>query len=159
MTPWLPIVGAGAIVGAAGAVLLGRRREAARFASLMGRLRAGGAVKGRVDFGALDALPEPVRRYFRYALTDGQPMIRAGVFRQAGRLRTSVEAARWSAFTAEHVVVPPATGFVWRAKVRMPLATHVCVVDLCRRNRGGAREPAVGLSGRLGCGAARTECR
>jgi hypothetical protein len=35
----------------------------------------------------------------------------------------------WSQFTAHQLVVPPATGFVWNAKVDMPFATHVRVLD------------------------------
>jgi hypothetical protein len=44
-------------------------------------------------------------------------------------LRTSTTTETWSSFTASHLVVPTATGFIWNAKVEMPLAAHVRVLD------------------------------
>jgi hypothetical protein len=48
---------------------------------------------------------------------------------QSGVLRTSTTTDAWSSFTARQVIVPPATGFVWNAKVETSLATHVRVLD------------------------------
>jgi hypothetical protein len=86
-------------------------------------------VTGTVDFKSFSELPSPVARYFRHVLSDGQALIRTAVIRQSGVLRTSTTTERWSSFTANQLVVPPATGFVWNARVKMPLATHVRILD------------------------------
>jgi hypothetical protein len=70
-----------------------------------------------------------VERYFRHTLKDGQALIGAATFRQAGTLRTSIAEESWSSFSARHLAVPPATGFIWNAKVQTPIATHVRVMD------------------------------
>ena len=134
MNKGLLIACAGVAVGAGVAVLAGRRREAAALARLLDGLGQGGlrpqrVEPGSVDDASIDGLPEPVKRYFRHVLTQGQPLIGSATFRQSGWLRTGTRAARWLPFTAEHFVVPPAKGFVWNAKVEMPLATHIRVLD------------------------------
>ncbi|MGJ7459018.1 DUF6544 family protein [Halomonas sp. RA08-2] len=88
----------------------------------------------RLDTGAFDGasfskLPDPVARYFRHVLMNQRKQIRTARIRQAGVLRTSTTAARWLPFTARHLVVPPAVGFLWNARVDMPLATHMRVMD------------------------------
>ncbi len=82
-----------------------------------------------VSFDAFGKLPPPVERYFRHALSDGQALINTATFRQTGIIRTSIQKEEWSPFTAGHLAVPPATGFIWNAKVETPMATHVRVLD------------------------------
>lgn len=74
-------------------------------------------------------LPAPVARYFRYALTDGQPLIGAVDLSQSGILRTSVSSPDWTAFTAKQRVVPVAPGFVWNARVAVRPGFYVSVLD------------------------------
>lgn len=79
----------------------------------------------RYDPAQLAGLPEPVVRYFTFALTPGQPLVRRVRFEQEGTFATAKD--RWSSFTAtEHFAVSP-PGFVWDARIRMaPLVTvHV----------------------------------
>jgi hypothetical protein len=59
--------------------------------------------------------------------------------RQAGELRTSTTTDSWRSFTASQIVVPAAPGFVWNAKVEMPLATHVRVLDSYSTGTGSGR--------------------
>jgi hypothetical protein len=42
-------------------------------------------------------------------------------------------------FEAEHIVVPPATGFVWNARVRVAPLTHVRVRDALLEGRGSGQ--------------------
>jgi hypothetical protein len=121
-----------ALAAGAATYALGRAREAARAEEMVARLvrSAPESTTTRcVDFATFDALPAPVARYLRLALTDGQPFIRVARLRQSGVLRTGVETSRWLPFTARQWIVPPAVGFVWDARVAMPLATHVRVLD------------------------------
>lgn len=90
---------------------------------------ARGNASRRVDFSTFDALPAPVARYLRYALTDGQPLIRSARLEQSGKLRTEPSSPRWLPFRARHCVVPPAIGFVWDASVRLPLGVRLRVAD------------------------------
>jgi len=76
----------------------------------------------------LDSLPPPVARYLRLALPDATP-IRSVRLRQTGTLRTDVRSDRWMRFEAEHVVAPPAVGFVWSARVAVAPLLHVRVRD------------------------------
>lgn len=78
-----------------------------------------------ISFAELDHLPAPVARYFRFALRDGQPTIRAARFCQIGQLRTDDRSDRWSAFRADQVVTPKPPGFVWAARVRIGPLLHV----------------------------------
>lgn len=131
MDGWI-LIAAGALVAGAVAAFAGARARTRAAAD--GRVRAlvGGApgtAPGTVDLDAVSGLPAPVRRYFRRVLTHGQGAIRTATLHQSGTLRTGVNAAGWHAFSARQLVVPPAVGFVWDARVAMPLATHVRVLD------------------------------
>jgi hypothetical protein len=131
MGKWLLIASGVIAAGAAVAVLIGRARETSRAERMAATLllSASHPVSGTVDFASFSGLPPPVARYFRHVLTDGQKLIRRVNVRQSGVLRTSTTTETWLSFTATQLVVPPATGFVWNAKVEMPLATHVRVLD------------------------------
>lgn len=119
------------VVAIAVAVLIGQACETFKAEQMLAELieRATRPVSETVDFGAFPELPPPVARYFRHVLTDGQALIKVAKMQQSGVLQTRPATASWSPFTASQVVVPPATGFVWNAKVKMPLATHVRVMD------------------------------
>jgi hypothetical protein len=131
MDRWLLVASGVIVVGAAVAGSIGQARETAKAEQLVAALiqSASRPVGGTVDFDSFSELPPPVVRYFRHVLTDGQKLIRTAKLHQSGVLRTSTTTERWSSFTASHLIVPPATGFVWNAKVGMPLATHVRVLD------------------------------
>lgn len=92
-------------------------------------LNASRPVGEIVSFDAFGKLPPPVERYFRHILIDGQAIINTATLRQSGTIRTSIQKEEWSSFTARHLAVPLATGFIWNAKVETPIATHVRVLD------------------------------
>jgi uncharacterized protein DUF6544 len=79
----------------------------------------------------LDAVPEPVARYLRWALR-AKKHIQEVRIRQIGTLRTGVRSERRMPFEAEHIVVPQAIGFVWNARVRVAPLLHVRVRDALR---------------------------
>lgn len=131
MGKWLLIAVGAIIIGAIVAVLIGQARENSKVNRLVETLIQSvfRPVNGTVEFDSFSELPPPVARYFRHVLTDGQKLIRTTKMHQSGVLRTSTTTERWFSFTASQLVVPPATGFVWNAKVGMLLATHVRVLD------------------------------
>jgi len=123
------------------AVFIGQARESAKENKLAETLiqSASQPTTNIVNFDSLSELPLPVARYFRHVLADGQKLIRTARMHQSGVLRTSATNKRWSAFTARQLVVPPATGFMWNAKVEMPLSTHVRVLDSYTTGVGSGR--------------------
>lgn len=70
-------------------------------------------------------VPSPAARYLRKALGDAPPLVRVARPSQEGVLRPGVRSSRWLPFSAEQVVAPLATAFVWDARVRIaPLDLH-----------------------------------
>jgi hypothetical protein len=141
MGKWFWFSSGAACAGALVAAWFGHSRESAKAANLAAALgqQASRSAAETVDFASLSALPAPVARYFRHVLKDGQKIIRRVEMRQTGVLRTSTTSKIWSPFKASQLVVPPARGFLWNARVHMPLATHVRVVDSYLDGAGAGR--------------------
>jgi hypothetical protein len=141
MSKWIVIASGFILLGSAVAVLIGQSRETTKADRLITTLLQSKSrqVVGPVVFSSFAELPPPVVRYFSYALTDGQQRIKVAKMHQAGELRTSTTTNSWHSFTASQIVVPDAPGFVWNAKVVMPLATHVRVLDSYSTGTGSGR--------------------
>ncbi len=106
---------AGGIAVAVRVAVLLWNRETRRSAALL-RARPG-AEAAPFSRDELAGLPAPVVRYFEFALTPGQPLVRNARFRQIGEF--AMRAGSWSPFTAvEHFAVEP-PGFLWDATIRM----------------------------------------
>lgn len=123
------------------AIFVGQARENIKTDAQLAALVQGVPRPGTttVDFDSFSTLPPPVARYFRHVLAENQKLIKTATMQQSGLLRTSTTTDAWSEFTARHVVAPVVTGFVWNARVAMPLATHVRVVDSYIAGVGGGR--------------------
>lgn len=77
----------------------------------------------------LDGLPEPVQRYFRRVLSEGQGMVRRVEMRQSGTFNMGQgDSDQWKSFTARQVVRPGHPGFLWDARISMmplmPVRVH-----------------------------------
>ncbi|ACV25527.1 DUF6920 family protein [Kangiella koreensis] len=83
----------------------------------------------KVDFSHLSGLPEPVQRYFRHVLVDGQPYINEVIINQTGVLRTSTEKNKWFSFSAQHQVTPLSKSFEWNARVTLFPALWISIQD------------------------------
>jgi hypothetical protein len=127
MKRWMKVGGtvAGGLAASAATAAVGAllwNRETARAAGqLIAPPAPNGVAPARYSRDQLEGLPAPVARYFDFALTPGQRLVRRAHFRQAGDFST--RPGSWSRFTAEQdfSVRPP--GFVWDATIRMvPLA-------------------------------------
>lgn len=132
MAPWAKWVVAGPTVAAAGiavATWIGSLRQAHATDEFIQQLSQPAKANCAVDFAELDSLPEPVARYFRRALKDGQPCVQRARYRQRGQLRLGAERRRWMAFEAEQLVVPPTHGFLWNARVAALPLLHVRVLE------------------------------
>jgi len=125
------IAAGGILGGAAAAVALGTVLWHRATTRAVKRLRLSSDISQPAVFSTeeLRELPDPVARYFTFALTPGQPFFRRARVDQAGRFRTGDRNAPWRPFTAvEHfTTVPP--GFVWDARIRMAPLLVVRVRD------------------------------
>ncbi len=88
-----------------------------------------GAPTARHHEAALRGLPEPVVRYFRRVLREGQPMVRRARFEQVGTFLTRDAPETWSKFTATEEFAPTRRGFVWLARIHMAPGLDVYVRD------------------------------
>ena len=101
--------------------------------------KAAGLPPEAVDFSSLAALPPPVFRYFTRVLPEGQYLIGKAVMHQSGMLRTTPKSGKWLSFDAQETIVPAARGFVWNARIKLPLGVHVRVLDSSIAGIGSGR--------------------
>lgn len=134
---WLGLVPCLAAVAAAGLFAYGARRWASVMQALhrslgAGRIddtRNGQTPPTRYDARELEGLPDPVQRYFRAALRDGQPIVDAVTIDMAGTFNLSPTGEKWKPFTSRQRVVTRRPGFLWDAEVSMLPGLTVRVVD------------------------------
>jgi len=137
------ILGAFAVVIIAfvAAMWIGSRRQQNALAADIERLVRSAPVQGAetqtADFG-VENVPAPVARYLRLVLRTPKRIQQVRI-RQIGTLRTDLNGERWMSFEADHIVVPPAMGFVWNARVRIAPLLHVRVRDLLIESRGSGQ--------------------
>lgn len=128
---WLVGVAVLLVIVALGLTAWGSARWTEVTQSLLGRLEAGRAPTptARYDARELAGLPAPVQRYFRAALTDGQPVVAAATIEMAGRFNMSSTGEQWRPFTSRQRVSTRRPGFVWDARIAMLPGVVVRVVD------------------------------
>lgn len=100
---------------------------------------------GHADVTELDALPDPVRRYFRAVLQDRQPLISTAIIRHHGDFNMGETTPQWKRFSSEQYVVTRRPGFVWDARIRMAPKITVHVHDAFIVGRGVLRAKLFGL--------------
>jgi hypothetical protein len=118
-------------VAAAMATSFARARRRRDYSGLVDKLVDCPARQPAATFRSesVGGLPEPVARYFRCVLKEGQPVIRVARYKQTGRLRTDLRSRRWLSFEAIQVVTPRSPGFVWDARVHLMAWLDVRVRD------------------------------
>jgi hypothetical protein len=84
---------------------------------------------GRYDPDEIAGLPGSVQRFFRAALTPGQPMLSALTLDHVGMFNMSERGERWLAFTSSQRVVLSRPGFDWDARIRLLPGVAFCVHD------------------------------
>jgi hypothetical protein len=101
---------------AAASALAGHWRFRARAGVEVSTLFAGAAASVGADQvrARRDSLPEPVRRYLRYAIPAGAPAIRTARLKHDGFLR-SAPGSRWARVSGEEYFTAAKPGFVWHA--------------------------------------------
>lgn len=118
------------IVGFIGYGNVSWSRKSNEFTTRLHEDAAGPAVYNEEEIADL---PAPVQRYFRNALTDGQPIIRGLFAHQSGTFNMGQDEDQWKPFTAEQTVRTGHPGFLWDARIRMlpilPVHVHDAYID------------------------------
>lgn len=131
-------VAGGLVAGATTAAVVGMRLWNRATERVVAQLLADAPASPTPGFSleACEGLPEPVVRYFRFALTPEQPLVRWARVRQTGVFRMGRFDAPWSPFTAvQHITTHP-PGFVWDARIRLAPLLTVRVRDSYLSGRG-----------------------
>jgi hypothetical protein len=128
-------------------LVLGAHRWHARNDALLARLEAARvlATPARVDLGETDALPPPVRRFFRATLTDGMPVLSSIVVEHAGMFNMGQTSEQWKPFTSKQRTVMKQPGFVWDARIAMLPGLKVNVHDAYIAGEGILNPAIAGL--------------
>ena len=144
---WLGLLVATLTVLVVGLMAYGSWRWNERSTRLMARLEAARVphAVARYDARELQALPAPVQRYFRAALTDGQAIITAVSIRHAGTFSMSATAGQWKPFTSQQRVITRRPGFDWDARVMMFPGMPVHVHDAYIAGAGLLHGAVLGL--------------
>lgn len=81
------------------------------------------------EFKEIEALPAPVRRYFRTVLKEGQPLVATVNVKHIGSFNMSENGEKWTPFASIQHVTTQRPGFVWDACIRMAPSMSVHVRD------------------------------
>lgn len=74
------------------------------------------SLKGTYTTEKLKNLPAPVKRYFRYALAENQPLIQQVNFRHGGDFRTHPD-GKWLEVEGREVITLGEPAFIWEGKI------------------------------------------
>lgn len=135
------------VVALAGSVVLGSYRWNSETRDLRTRL-AGARAPVRpktVDFRELEGLSGPVQRFFRTALTDGQPMIAEVRIRHRGTFNMGETVDQWKPFTSDQQIIAQRPGFDWDARIAIAPGLHARVHDAYISGEGLLHASLLGL--------------
>lgn len=144
---WLLMVLAALMLLWAGLFALGRARWQAATQALVARLEAQrvAPLPTVYDERELAGLPAPVQRYFKAALTPGQPVVAAVQVQHSGTFNMGTEGEQWLPFTSEQWVTTRQPGFVWNGQVSMAPGLPVRVHDAYVAGQGILKPAVLGL--------------
>ena len=78
------------------------------------------------SYKQLEGLPEPVQRYFRYALNDGQPYISYVRLKHNGTFKPA-EDKKWTSIKGEQYFTAKTPGFIWKGKTSLFTARDIYI--------------------------------
>ena len=113
----------------------GARSWNAETVRLVGKLKQS-ALAGEtktVSFEDFDNLPAPVARYLRFALKEGQPVVRSARIGYAGEFKLK---GKWIPFDSEQHFSANPPAFVWDAEMKMNPLMNVRVRDAFTDGKG-----------------------
>ena len=144
---WIIIIGTLIIVCLGLAVIYGRSRWQSETDKLRGKLTNGQQpIQPKIyDSKEILDLPEPVQRFFKTVLQDGQAIVAKVEFSQHGQFHLNETEDKWHKFTATQLVVTQKLGFDWDAKIQMFPFINVFVHDTYLLREGNLQASILGL--------------
>ena len=93
----------------------------------------------------LEGLPNPVQRFFRTVLKDGQAIVTTVKLSQQGEFNMNEMEDKWSPFTATQLVTTQRLGFDWDARIQMAPGLNAFVHDTYLLGEGSLHASLLGL--------------
>ena len=97
------------------------------------------------DSKEIEGLPEPVQRFFKTVLQDGQAIVAVVKLSQQGQFNLSEAEAKWNPFTATQLVTTQRPGFDWDARIQMAPGINAFVHDTYLLGEGSLHASLLGL--------------
>jgi len=144
---WIAIIGVLIVVSLGIATIYGKYR----WQSDTDRLRAKlineqQTIKPKIyDQKEIEGLPEPVQRFFKTVLKDGQAIVAAVKLSQQGLFNLNEIEDKWSPFTATQLVTTQRLGFDWDARIQMAPGVNAFVHDTYLLGEGNLHASLLGL--------------
>jgi hypothetical protein len=131
----------------AGAIFYGAARWQRRIRELHTNLEAARLpIQPMIyDPQEIEALPPPVRRYFRTVLTDGHPIIAVARFSHEGQFNMGETKEKWNQFESTQVATTRRPGFVWDGRIFMAPGVKAFVHDAYVAGEGSLHAELLGL--------------
>ena len=145
MAPWLKrkvvilLIAAVVVVSVLSIGWVRQKRETARLIDSLQDKALSPMGSATVDLQSLGKVPEPVARYFRYALPDGQRKIQLARFHQTGELRSAPDSDQWLRFAATQLISARPRAFLWDAKITLAPGIHIRVRDAYLHGAGSGK--------------------
>lgn len=99
----------------------------------------------KVSFDELGHLPQPVKKYFHFALKEGQPVIRSVKIDHPGKFNLGKDKVKWLPFEADYRAFGEPKGFVWDASIKIAPLLNVRVMDSDAFGKGSMIGKVAGL--------------
>jgi hypothetical protein len=144
---WIGIIGILIAVSLGIATIYGKYRWQSDTDKLRGKLTNGQrTIKPQIyNQKEIEGLPEPVKRFFRTVIKDGQAIASAVKLSQQGLFNLSETEDKWSPFTATQFVTTQRLGFDWDARIQMTPGVNAFVHDTYLLGEGSLHASLIGL--------------
>lgn len=111
-------------------LIIGKVNLSARFSKQVKQLFAESKNISNCTFNyqQLDGLPEPVIRYFKHVLKDGQPYISYARITHGGLFKTGLD-KDWISIRGEQYATTEKPGFIWKGTTSMFIARDMYIAD------------------------------
>jgi hypothetical protein len=93
----------------------------------------------------IEGLPEPVQRFFKTVLKEGQAIVAKVELSQKGQFNLNEKLDKWNKFTATQLVITQRLGFDWDARIQMALGLNAFVHDTYLLGEGTLHASLLGL--------------
>ncbi len=144
---WITIIGVLIIVSFGIAAIYGGNRWQSDTDKLRAKLVGGRRIikPQTYDQKEIEGLPDPVQRFFKTVLKDGQAIVAAVKLSQQGQFNLNEMEDKWNPFTATQLVITQRLGFDWDARIQIAPGLNAFVHDTYLLGEGSLHASLLGL--------------